>query len=143
MLNLTTPVIDKIKTALILTMLAALIALAVWIAYLKLATIPKLEGDIRTLNETIKTKEALIGMQNIGAELNAVDETKLAQVPIRMERVTREMVPVYREIEKWREANVTHECNCSGHLYGFDFVGVFNAAMLAPDRESQTEVPVR
>lgn len=143
MLNLTTQVIDKIKTALILTMLAVLIALSVWIAYLKLATIPKLEGDIRTLNEKIKTKEALVGMQNLGAELNAVDETSLAQVPIRIERVTKELVPVYREIEKWRETNVTHERNCSGNLYGFDFVGVFNSAMLSPDRESQTEVPVR
>ena len=76
-------------------------------------------------------------MQNLGAELNAVDEHEVAQIPIRIEKITRELVPVREEIIKWRESNAT-DCNAS-RLYGFDFVGVFNAAMLAADRESASE----
>jgi hypothetical protein len=111
--------------------------MGLWVSYLSLAVIPILESEKATLSETIKTKEALLLAQSTAAELNAVDGKKVEQLPIRIERITRELVPVKEEIIKWRESNAT-DCNVS-RLYGFDFVGVFNSAMLAADRQGSTE----
>ncbi|MDO9304646.1 MAG: hypothetical protein Q7T77_04915 [Sulfuricurvum sp.] len=63
----------------------------------------------------------------------------MAQVPIRIEKIIRELVPVKEEIIKWRDSN---ETNCSvgmDKLYEFDFVGVWGKAFGAADRESTTE----
>jgi len=135
--SLTGETISTIKTWTIVTMTIGIVMLALWVSYLSLSVIPILESEKTTLSERIKTKESLIAMQNLGAELNAVDEHEVAQIPIRIEKITRELVPVREEIIKWRESNAT-DCNAS-RLYGFDFVGVFNAAMLAADRESASE----
>lgn len=135
--SLTGETISTIKTWTIVTMAIGIAMLALWVSYLSLSVIPILESEKTALSERIKTKESLIAMQNLGAELNAVDEHEVAQIPIRIERITRELVPVREEIIKWRESNAT-DCN-SSRLYGFDFVGVFNAAMLAADREGAAE----
>jgi hypothetical protein len=87
----------------------------------------------------IKTKEALLLAQSTAAELNAVDVKKVERLPIRITRIEKEFVPVIQEITKWRDNNETNDSNRSSHLYEFDFRGMFNAAMLAADRESTAE----
>lgn len=135
--SLTSESLSTLKTATIAVMTVVIAVLVLRVAYLSLLVIPWLEQKNETLKATIQQKEALILAQSTAAELNAVDEYEVAQIPIRVEKITRELVPVREEIIKWRESNAT-DCNVS-RLYGFDFVGVFNAAMLAADRESTAE----
>jgi hypothetical protein len=73
------------------------------------------------------------------ADINATDPVKVEQLPIRITRIEKEFVPVIQEITKWRDNNETNDSNRSSHLYEFDFRGMFNAAMLAADRESTAE----
>jgi hypothetical protein len=87
----------------------------------------------------VQANESLILAQNTAAELNAVNEHKVEQIPVQIEKIRIELKPIYHTIYQWRENNES-DCNSSmDKLYEFDFVGVFNKAMLAPDRQGTTK----
>lgn len=112
-----------------------IVSMSLWIAYRELSTILLLKQKIEWFKVKVQANESLILAQNTAAELNAVDEHKVDQIPVHIEKIRTQLKPIYHTIYQWRENNES-DCNSSmDKLYEFDFVGVFNKAMLAPDRQ--------
>lgn len=137
-MKLSDPVINTIKRYMMIAAVMALVGMIVVIV-VQNSKIEVLKSEKLVLQEKLNTKDTLLGLQNFMAEINATDQKKVEQLPIRIERITKEFVPVIQEITKWRDSNETNDCNRSSHLYEFDFRGMFNRAMLAADRESAAE----
>lgn len=133
--NLTSETIGKIKTAALIAAALIIAALTLWILYLELAVIPILKSKNTVLEAQKKSSENIVALQSTAAELSKADEKKKEQLPYRLMKIEKVLVPVYPDIEikKGVENNATYECNHSSHFWDFDAVGVFNSAATAAD----------
>lgn len=133
--NLTSEAIEKIKTAALIVMGIIIALLTVWVIYLELAVIPILKSKNTVLEAQKKSSENIVALQSTAAELSKADEKKKEQLPDRLTKIEKVLVPVYRDIEikKGVENNATYECNHSSNFWDFDAVGVFNSAATAAD----------
>ncbi len=129
--NLTSEAIGKIKTGALIVAALIIAALTLWVLYLELAVIPVMESK-NTVCETKKeSAEQTVALQSTAAELSKADEKKKEQLPERLTKIEKVLVPVYRDIEiKKGDKN---ESNATSPFWDFDAVGVFNSAATAAD----------
>lgn len=130
--NLTPDVIGKIKTGVLIAAALIITVLAGWILYLERVVIPVMESK-NTVCETKKSSaEQTVSMQSNAAVLSKADEKKKEQLPERLTKIEKVLVPVYRDIEI-KKGGDKNESNATSPFWDFDAVGVFNSAATASD----------
>ncbi|MDD2267001.1 hypothetical protein [Sulfuricurvum sp.] len=130
--NLTSEMIEKIKTGALIISALIIAVLTVWIMYLKLAVIPVLESKNEALQSQKESSGKIISIQSKAAELAKADEKKKEQLPERLTKIEKALTPVYRDIEIKKRGD-KNESNATSPFWDFDAVGVFNSAATAAD----------
>ncbi len=129
---ITDQIIAKIKNGALIVAGIMIAALSLWVAYLELAVIPVLESKKEAIQSQKESADKIVSMQNNAAELSKVDEKKKEQLPERLTKIEKVLVPVYRDIEIKKEGD-KNESNATSPFWDFDARGVFNSAATAAD----------
>lgn len=109
----------------------AVMLMGIWVYTLK-ADIRVLKSEKESVQSQKESSDKIISMQSNAAELSKADEKKKEQLPERITKIEKVLIPVYRDIEI-KKVGDKNESNATSPFWDFNAIGVFNSAATAAD----------